>query len=313
MELLKTPHQKLLEEAGAMPSSDGMLNTPKQMLMQESGIMPHFAGGGATNQMSAQDMMALMMAHGIEPQHFAKGGGPEEKMTFNIGKNIGDQVNALSDDEIKAYLQKAGHKITDYKVVPPRPNTEFGPFEHTAVVSTRGNPQNLADKTWGMSQALQQEAIPVRTPTQKVLAGPGAQNWGGAFSQQHFIPQHGVQAAGNKASMFDTAREYGNRALLAAKHPVESGITKKLGSTAGRGLQALGGLGIAADAAQNIQENNPGGVALNALDLKAMISANPYWALASGLLSPSELGKGTLDEYLQPDELRQSVDKYYKP
>ena len=46
MDILKTPHQKLLEEAGAAPASPGMVNTPQQMLMQESGIMPHFAEGG---------------------------------------------------------------------------------------------------------------------------------------------------------------------------------------------------------------------------------------------------------------------------
>lgn len=46
MDILKTPHQKLLEEAGATPASPGMVHTPKQMLMQESGIMPRFAGGG---------------------------------------------------------------------------------------------------------------------------------------------------------------------------------------------------------------------------------------------------------------------------
>lgn len=46
MDILKTPHQKLLEEAGATPASPGMVHTPKQMLMQESGIMPRFADGG---------------------------------------------------------------------------------------------------------------------------------------------------------------------------------------------------------------------------------------------------------------------------
>lgn len=204
----------LLEEAGQVPQTSDLLNTPQQMLMQESGIMPHFSQGG---NMSPQDMLATMMAHGQTPQHFAKGGA-SEKMTFNIGKNIGDRVNALTDDEIREYLKRAGHKITDYKTVPPRPNTEFGPFEHTAVVSTRGNPQNLADRTWAMSQALQQQAIPVQTPTQKLLAGPSAQDWGGAFSPQHFVPQHGVQAAGNKASISDKALELMNKAKLAAKH-----------------------------------------------------------------------------------------------
>jgi hypothetical protein len=46
MNLLKTPHQLLLEEAGATPASPGLLHTPKQMLMQEAGVTPKFAAGG---------------------------------------------------------------------------------------------------------------------------------------------------------------------------------------------------------------------------------------------------------------------------
>jgi hypothetical protein len=46
MDILKTPQQKLLEEAGAVPASPGMVHTPQQMLMNESGIMPRFADGG---------------------------------------------------------------------------------------------------------------------------------------------------------------------------------------------------------------------------------------------------------------------------
>jgi hypothetical protein len=46
MDLLKTPHEKLLEEAGALPQSPGMLRTPRQQLFQEAGLMPHLAAGG---------------------------------------------------------------------------------------------------------------------------------------------------------------------------------------------------------------------------------------------------------------------------
>lgn len=73
MDILKTPHQKLLEEAGATPASPGMVHTPKQMLMQESGIMPRFADGGAV-QMSPEDMLAELIYSGRLPEYFAKGG-----------------------------------------------------------------------------------------------------------------------------------------------------------------------------------------------------------------------------------------------
>jgi hypothetical protein len=74
MDILKTPYQKLLEEAGATPASPGMVNTPQQMLMQQSGIMPQFADGGAV-QMSPEDMLAELIYSGRTPQHFAEGGG----------------------------------------------------------------------------------------------------------------------------------------------------------------------------------------------------------------------------------------------
>jgi hypothetical protein len=47
MDLLKTPHQMLLEEAGAkIPTSTEMLKTPQQMLMEQTGLPQKFAPGG---------------------------------------------------------------------------------------------------------------------------------------------------------------------------------------------------------------------------------------------------------------------------
>jgi hypothetical protein len=65
-----------MEEAGMAPASPGLLHTPRQMLMQESGIVPKMAEGGQP-EMSPQDMIAMMMAYGQEPQHLAGGGKPE--------------------------------------------------------------------------------------------------------------------------------------------------------------------------------------------------------------------------------------------
>ena len=84
MNLLKTPHQLLLEEAGAIPASPGLLHTPKQMLMQEAGVTPKFAAGG---HISVNDMLAEIMAANQTPQKFAQGG--------STMKNIGIQ-SALS-------------------------------------------------------------------------------------------------------------------------------------------------------------------------------------------------------------------------
>lgn len=74
MNLLKTPHQKLMEEAGAsLLPSPGMLMTPKQFLFEDSGVLPKFAEGGQI-QMTPEQMRAMMMAYGHDIQHFGIGG-----------------------------------------------------------------------------------------------------------------------------------------------------------------------------------------------------------------------------------------------
>ena len=73
MDLLKTPHQMLLEEAGAkVPTTNGLLKTPQQRLMEETGLPQKLAEGGQP-QMSVEDMLAAIMAQGQTPQKFAAG------------------------------------------------------------------------------------------------------------------------------------------------------------------------------------------------------------------------------------------------
>lgn len=74
MNILKTPHEKLMEEAGVNPPSPGMLNTPKQLLMQEAGITPAFSAGGSAQQPSPQDMLAELIVNNMTPEHFKEGG-----------------------------------------------------------------------------------------------------------------------------------------------------------------------------------------------------------------------------------------------
>lgn len=72
LDLLKTPHQKLMEEAGVHPQSPGMLRTPKQAMMQEMGMVPNLAEGGPTTR----EMEAELMVNGrdIPKFQFAKDG-----------------------------------------------------------------------------------------------------------------------------------------------------------------------------------------------------------------------------------------------
>ena len=77
MNFLKTPQQKLMEEAGMTPASPGMLKTPQQAMLEESGIQPKFFSNGGATGMSVQDMLAALIAAGQEPQRFSNGGQPE--------------------------------------------------------------------------------------------------------------------------------------------------------------------------------------------------------------------------------------------
>lgn len=65
MNIIKTPQQKLLEEAGAIPATPGMLKTPQQLLLEESGVRPTvFADGGQVEQRLSPEMLrALMQAY----------------------------------------------------------------------------------------------------------------------------------------------------------------------------------------------------------------------------------------------------------
>lgn len=69
MDLLKTPHQLLLEEAGAHIDGAGLLMTPKQKLFEEMGQVPKFAKGKQVKQLTPEDMKAeLLVQNTARPQ-----------------------------------------------------------------------------------------------------------------------------------------------------------------------------------------------------------------------------------------------------
>jgi hypothetical protein len=70
MDILKTPQQKLLEEAGMTPASPGMVMTPLQLLLRQSGAIPRMASGGSAPSLSVEDMRAQMIANKYEPSKF---------------------------------------------------------------------------------------------------------------------------------------------------------------------------------------------------------------------------------------------------
>ncbi len=74
MNLLKTPNQMLLEEAGSKAhTSEEMLKTPQQLLMEESGLPQQFAGGGKIGK------LAEFLANSKIPQKLYHGTAASEK------------------------------------------------------------------------------------------------------------------------------------------------------------------------------------------------------------------------------------------
>ena len=99
MNILKTPHEKLLEEAGATPYTNGMVKTPRQLLFEESGALPQLADGGEVFQKNPEDMRAEMMAANLaqgQPQ-------PEQEET-----EVPDIENRDVFDALKIVINNPG-------------------------------------------------------------------------------------------------------------------------------------------------------------------------------------------------------------
>lgn len=114
MDILKTPHEKLLEEAGMMPQSPGMLNTPKQLLMQESGIMPKFADGGQVQQpnspMFGQNAPWLFGANAApEMPQFIQPPQQQQPQSYAQGGKV-----EMSPQDMLASLVASGHLPAHY-------------------------------------------------------------------------------------------------------------------------------------------------------------------------------------------------------
>lgn len=111
MNLLKTPHQLLLEEAGATPSSPGLLHTPKQMLMQEAGMTPKFAGGGKIGKLAeflANSKIPQKLYHGTTA---SEKGGAEALTKLKPSKEgaLGAGVYMTPNPEFaSSYAERAG-------------------------------------------------------------------------------------------------------------------------------------------------------------------------------------------------------------
>ena len=83
MDLLKTPHQLLMEEAGAHIDGQGLLMTPKQKMFEEAGMVPKFAQGKQVKPLSAEDMRAEISVNRSIPKQTHPATHPALVKAFN--------------------------------------------------------------------------------------------------------------------------------------------------------------------------------------------------------------------------------------
>lgn len=107
---------------------------------------------------------------------------------FNIGSAVNGIDKALSAEEVRQALYRAGFK--DAEVI----KTEMSDTETTYVVVASGL-RGMVDHwsvVYDVCEALQQDAIAykvVHAPGAYVgfLVGPRAEDWGGEFNEAYFI------------------------------------------------------------------------------------------------------------------------------
>ena len=160
-----------------------------------------------------------------------------EKISINVGRDIGKDVNKLASKDIEAAVAKhfPGSKIVAHDVIPPKPESHFGPFEHTSRITLEAPVGDVKARTHALSEALAQDAIPAlnHTSGEAVLAGPKAEDWGGAFNKSYFV-HPGEEAAFGNAHVEDLPFvHYSKKAGLTELDPAMYGTGMK-GAEAGR-------------------------------------------------------------------------------
>jgi hypothetical protein len=328
MDILKTPHQKLLEEAGAVPASPGMVNTPKQMLMNESGIMPRFAGGGKIGKLAeflAQSKIPQKLYHGttaaekggsealskLKPsKEGALGAGvymtPNPEFASSYAERIGGYVmplhtnlqnpliiNSYSDldryeDPMKAALKQLGVDPKQADKIVDRAYESKGYIGKE--VMSRAQKQGydgIAQYTDGnLNEVVSYNPMNIKSAT------------GNTGDFDPYDPRLS-KAEGGHISTEDMLAEliYNNRA---PEHFSEGGKTAPKKSFAKKLIMPgiLAGM-LAPDianAATEAKEGKYGEAAATAGLIASGFLSGPLQAALMGMY-PSELGKGTLDEY----------------
>ena len=135
MNILKTPQQKLLEEAGAVPASPGMLKTPQQLLLEESGVTPKFSGGGSTDQISPEMLRALMQAYDYAPNKLQQDEPTFQAQPRTATTWMRDKIASLIGDKPADRLFGTGSEGQQMEYLPFQ---IFNPFSAAGTIIDAG-------------------------------------------------------------------------------------------------------------------------------------------------------------------------------
>lgn len=336
MDILKTPHQLLLEEAGAkVPSTNGLLKSPQQMLLEETGLPQKFAPGGKVlgqlEKFLEGSKIPQRLFHGTTASE-EKGAKALQQLKQSKEGALGAGVYMTPNPEFAGqYANQSGGYI-----MPVHANMR-NPLEiHTkSGVEGNGDPMKLALMQLGVPEAKADQILEkaydtrgyvgkeVMSRAQKQGYDGIAQYRDGDLSEVVSYNPMGVKSATGNSGEFNpydprlskaaggsiqpqmSAQDMIAEIMAQGQTPqkfAEGGSSLKhkaaqAGKLGGKALLGLGLTSSLASAAEDAGQSNAGGVALNALDIASFLSANPWLGALSGILSPSELGKGTVAEY----------------
>jgi hypothetical protein len=331
MNLLKTPHQLLLEEAGATPASPGLLHTPKQMLMQEAGMTPKFAGGGKIGNLAkflSESKIPQRLYHGTTASE-EKGDKALSQLKQSKEGALGSGVYMTPNPEFAGqYANQPGGYI-----MPVHANLR-NPLEirTTSGVEGNGDPMKLALMQLGVPEAKADQILEkaydtrgyvgkeVMSRAQKQGYDGIAQYRDGELSEVVSYNPMGVKSAIGNTGEFDpydprlSKAEGGHISVndMLAEIIAANQTPQKFaqgGSTMKNiGIQSALSLPFMAEDAQLIakdikEKRYPEAAARTAgVGYSAFTPFNPLTALISGLTYSSETGDATLDAFLAKKE-----------
>lgn len=161
---------------------------PISTYVDENGQTINVYPGKKTGGYISPDMMrAELTAHGKPVKKF-KGGG-DTTTVLNIGRNVGPDVGALTDEQIRSVLTKQFGPNAVRGIQAAQSATEPTAVVKLAHPATMNMRQAIGD----VARATGQSAVAGYTPSLKAgyLEGPNAAQWGGKFMKKDFIPYKG--------------------------------------------------------------------------------------------------------------------------